>query len=191
MTPIINYDALVQELETGLRLTQDVTSHNLITGLDAPKHMVLREYYTVGFTLPRQTGSSFFILKEMIKNPQSTCIFVSEVAMSLQLSILKEVIDAAKEDRDISIRGVTYIPLDPELKKLILDQPDLLNSMRKRCATIRWLFKMMDGKEKFIEGMSRIYLDGSSAIFTHIRRKKFYAWLADHSEDYIQTWVIN
>lgn len=191
MTPIINYDVLVQELEKGLSQTQNVSAHNLIPGLEGPKHMVLREYYTVGFTLPRQTGSSFFILKEMIKNPQSTCIFVSEVVMSLQLSILKEVINAAKEDRDISIRGLMYLPMDPELKKHILDQPNLLNDMRRRCATVRWLFKMIDEKEKFVEGMERIYLDGSCAIFTQIRRKKFYAWLGEHSEGYIQTWVIS
>lgn len=191
MTPIINYDALVQELEKGLSLTQNTSAYNLIPGLEMSKDMVLREYYTVGFTLPRQTGSSFFILKEMIKDPQSTCVFVSESLMNLQLAILKEIISAAKENRDISIRGVTYMPMDPGLKKLVLDQPDLLNSMRKRCGTTRWLFKMIDSKEKFLEGMSKIYLDGSSAIFNQVRRKKYYTWLAEHSEDCIQTWVIN
>lgn len=191
MTPIINYDAIVQELEKGLAHTRDMSSGCLGLAFDIPKHIVLKEYYTVGMYLPRQLGTSWFVLNEMVKNPNAACVVTSETHIEMQLSILKEFLAAAKEDRKVSVRGMYYYDLDSEIKKCLLEHPNLLADMKKRFITIRSLLKLMGEEAKFVEGMERIYLDGATYTFTKVKNKKFYEWLGNHSESYIQTWVIN
>jgi hypothetical protein len=191
MTTIINYDAIVQELEKGLTHSEEMSGPCLGLKELMPKHVALREYYTVGMHLPRQTGTTQLVINELIKNPNATCVFVSEICSTMALNTIKEMVSAAKEDRKVSIRGVIYTDLDPVIKEHILKQPNLVADMEKRFITIRGLLKLMGDNKKFVNGMNRIYLDGAASVFTQVKRKKFYAWLGDHSESFIQTWVIN
>lgn len=191
MPSIIDYGAIVQELEKALTHTRDQSFPCLAIAETMPKHAALREYFTVGMCLPRQLGTSFFILREMIKNPDTVCIDRSEICIEMKIQQIKEFVDAVKEDRPFNIRGMFYFDIESELKEIIRSQPNLVADMKKRIFTVKKLLKMMDNEEVAIADKKRIYLDCGWSIFTVVKRKKFYDWLGKQNESYIETWIVN
>lgn len=188
MTTVINYDAIVQELEKGLALS---VNHSLNCLGIFEKSDQLKELFTVGMRLPRQTGLTRFIVESMIKNPDSLTVVLNETMKNFFVDILKHMVSAAKSDGTVSVRGVFMYPQTKEITDLINGFPDVLDNIESRIITIRQLHSHIKNRTEFKKPFSRIYLDHGTSIFTSIRSKKYYDWLANQSDNHISTWVIN
>jgi hypothetical protein len=185
----INYNAIVQEFEKALAVSNNTFGNDLI--FKPEKHRLLKELHTVGLTLPRQMGTTMFIIEELIKDPNSYFVNVNNDYLSLSFSILKEMVRAANCNEKVSIRGQVYFDLKQDIKESILNQPSLLNNFKERLLTSKTLGTLIKDDIPISKNVSRIYFDGSVPIFKTIKRIKYYEWLSRQTDKCVQTWLIN
>lgn len=184
----INYDAIAQELEGHLEYSKEYAEK---LGLTSDKPMMLKEFYTLGITVTRQSGKTKWLIENLIRHPGARLITIND---SLREEV-RNLLDAFShvDDNDqcpLIPGGRLTIPAD--VARLIRNSgPALIDHASTRVLTAKQLKKAIDNDFGLLAEVDRIYIDGRVQIFNTIRYSKYYTWLAKLSDKPILTWLIN
>lgn len=113
----------------------------------------LRDYRTVGFFMPRQTGATSWLLKQLLGEPDS--LFITRWRANIIVNF-----DA---EGKCDVFSPKTSMLSDSVQKRIVEPFDLS----------QWIKR---GQLR-IEPLKLLIIDGSSAVFNNIRINKFHDWL--------------
>lgn len=184
----VNYDAIAQELKRGL-----VDSEAAAARMGGDKPMALKELYTLSMSGPRQTGKTKWIVEQMIRDTNTRVVVINK-------SSQKEITDrirsykAMDDNNMIMVSGNQYKVPD-DLAALIRRDPLRLNVINVLTSIeLISIFKLFDKdpeKEKLLPNISQVIFDGRTQICHRIRMSKYYTWLAERTDGYALTWLID
>jgi len=186
MTTFGKYDVIVQELEKLLQQSDKIDK----PAFSHDKPMELKEFYTVHFGGPRQSGKTRTLLEMLIRNPNGILATVNDTLKQNVLAMARHYADVNDEGEVNTGFGDTY-KIRRDLVGIINSYANLVENITERTVTHSNLLRMVANDERFSHPLSRVMIDCNKQCFSLMRYSKYYTWLAKQSAGYTSTWMVD
>ena len=169
-TTLVNYDAIVTELEKSIHL-EDSEAVKRVGHY--PRATILKDFRTIGFRAGRQSGMWKYINEKVVDDVQSILFVPNMEIAKYMISHGGEYLEESNPPHSLN-RFRTYS--DRRVKLFSAFQ----NKKRRENNPIDWPLDHISASCRALApgGLKRIYVDNSSGTFSTIA-EKFYAWLAE------------